>query len=165
MKEYKKIGVTTYEYQRFAEIGIQIAAKALNIDPIPILFTSIEYLENRSITAMYLPGKNIIIYNEKWLKQAPLMEIFLTAIHETRHAFQKLQIDALKMNKNQVPEEIVSCWEKEFDHYHQARGDTLNDYDYLNQEIEKDAIAFSREHMKKLMEQQQVEYPQIVRDK
>ncbi len=128
--------------EQIAIYGIKFACKKLNIlEPV------IEFYENfeshQHITSMYLPESNTIIFNRKWVDEAEISEVLLVSFHESRHAYQKRQIDLLNsgMNYDEVKKNIC-IWDTEFKCYSQPKSDGI-DIEYLNQEIEKDAVDFS----------------------
>jgi len=93
---------------------------------------------------MYLPDHNLILFNQDWLAVAKLEEVILTAFHETRHAYQKSQIDEIPNLKHKENPETVAKWRREFEKYYRPSDEYQDDPGYLEQEIEKDAIAFSK---------------------
>ena len=70
-----------------ANYAVAIASKLLGIEKVDIEFVDSEFLKGKTITSMYLPDHNLILFNQDWLSIAKLEEVILTAFHETRHAY------------------------------------------------------------------------------
>jgi hypothetical protein len=72
-----------------ALIGIQAASKILNI-PLPeIFFARGNDFPNPEISCIYRYKDNEIKFNEDWVNRSNELEIMITALHETRHAYKK----------------------------------------------------------------------------
>src|SRR5690554_631524 len=124
-----------------ALIGIQAAVKILNI-PLPeVFFASSSNFPNPEISSIYRYKDNEIIFNEDWVNRSNELEIMITALHETRHAYQKFCIDT----RSREDIKTIEAWEKEFNQYNQPSGKNTptDDNSYLKQAIEIDAIAFA----------------------
>ena len=131
-------------FETEAIYSVTIATKLLGISKVDIEFVDSEFLKGKTITSMYLPDYNLILFNQDWLATARLEEVILTAFHETRHAYQKAQIEGvLYINKREKPETVMK-WKQEFEKYYRPSNEYQDDPGYLNQEIEKDAIGFSQ---------------------
>ncbi len=124
-------------------IGLNIAAKDLNINVPNYDFVSGCFFSTPHITAMYLPSEDTILFNEDWIKSADTNEVLATSFHEVRHVYQKKQID-LYFSNRKVSEcaETIFRWKKEFDYYHQPNS-SENEKKYVYQEIEKDSIFYA----------------------
>lgn len=129
--------------RRIARYGVEFASKKLEIPLVEVDFVSSELLGQTTITAMFLPDQNRILFNSDWLKEAKPEEILLTTFHEARHAYQKCQIEALKVERNTEPAAVLKRWEVEFEAYHRAPDSRTDDPGCLGQEIEKDARDFA----------------------
>jgi hypothetical protein len=130
-------------FETEAGYAVAIASKILEIEKPEIDFVNSEFLHGKSITSMYIPTHNLILFNQDWLVVAKVEEVILTSFHETRHAYQKVQIDGqLILKQNEKPETIAK-WRKEFEKYYRPSDQYLDDPEYLEQEIEKDASEFS----------------------
>ena len=137
-------------FETEANYAVAIASKLLGIRKVEVEFVDSEFLKGKTITSMYLPDYNLILFNQDWLSVAKLDEVILTAFHETRHAYQKSQIDGMyNLIQNEGPETIRK-WKQEFDAYFRPSDEFQDDPGYLEQEIEKDAIAFSQMCLQKL---------------
>lgn len=121
--------------------GVKIVAKILNISEPHISFFNPKEVLNREITGMYLFESDEIIFNEEWVEKSPWIEVIVTAFHETRHAYQGYCI----RTKSMESKETLDKWEFETLNYIQPSGknNEVDDYDYLNQLIEIDAISFT----------------------
>ncbi|BCR35182.1 hypothetical protein [Mariniplasma anaerobium] len=129
-------------------LGIEAASKTLNITPPEVYFASGSDFPNLEISSIYRHKDNEIIVNEDWINRSSELEIIITALHETRHAYQKYCIDT----KSKEDIKTIKTWEKEFNQYYQPSGKNTprDDISYLRQSIEIDAIAFAYHQMKKL---------------
>ena len=132
---------------KVAHSGVQIVSKILNF-PVPELYIiEEENLPNKEITGIYSFSNNEIIFNEDWLLRSEWIEVLITAFHEMRHAYQGY---CIKTNTRE-PEEVLKIWSEEMNNYEMPSGTNKEDRDqnYLNQEIEIDAIAFAHWLIKK----------------
>jgi hypothetical protein len=121
--------------------GVKIIAKILNI-PVPhISFFDPSEVSNNEITGMYLFESDEIIFNEEWIAKSQWIEVIVTAFHETRHAYQGYCI----RTKSMESKDTLDKWEYETLNYIRPSGknNEVDDYDYLNQSIEIDAIGFT----------------------
>jgi len=132
--------------------AVGIASKILGIVMPDVDFVDSEILKGKTITSMYLPDHNLILFNQDWLSVAKLEEVILTAFHETRHAYQKAQIDGVPNPSQKENPETITKWKSEFQKYYRPSDEYQDDPAYLKQEIEKDAITFSRMCLRKLDE-------------
>lgn len=129
---------------------IEISSKILNI-PLPeVFFASSSNFPNPEISSIYRYRDNEIIFNEDWVNRSNELEIMITALHETRHAYQKYCIDT----RSREDIKTIEAWEKEFNQYNQPSGKNIptDDISYLKQAIEIDAIAFAYHQMKELFD-------------
>lgn len=127
--------------------GVQIVSEILNF-PIPELYViEGDKLPNKEITGMYSFRNNEIIFNEDWINRSEWIEVLITVFHEMRHAYQGY---CVKRNTRES-EERLELWLEEMNNYEMPSGTNKEDDDqgYLNQEIEKDAIAFAHWLVKK----------------
>lgn len=117
----------------------------MNIPEPHISFFDPSELSNKEITGMYLFESDEIIFNEQWVEKSPWIEVIITAFHETRHAYQGYCIK----NRTYESNETIQNWQQEFTNYLQPTGknNEHDDAQYLNQEIEIDAIAFTHKIM------------------
>lgn len=137
-------------FETEAVYAVSIASKILEIEKPEVDFVDSEFLHSSSITSMYVPNHNLILFNQDWLSVAKLDEVVLTAFHETRHAYQKAQIDGIPYLKQKENPETIAKWKQEFDAYYRPSDEYVDDPEYLEQEIEKDAIAFSQMWLRKI---------------
>lgn len=129
-----------------AKLGVQIASKELGISEIEIIFKDSVFFYNPDINAMFIQKTYTILFNSDWIQNAHELEILKCAFHETRHAYQRACIDFPEIIKHDEKE--VGVWKKEFEEYKNP-----NFNGYLDQEIEKDAIQFSKKMIKKLLKE------------
>ena len=101
---------TVFEIE--ANYAVAIASKLLGIEIVDVEFVDGEFLKGTTISSMFLPDPNLILFNQDWLAIAKFEEVILTAFHEARHAYQKAQIDGiLNLKQNESPETIAK-WEQ-----------------------------------------------------
>ncbi|MFA5283910.1 MAG: hypothetical protein WC366_05350 [Bacilli bacterium] len=137
-------------FETEANYAVAIASKLLGMQKVDVEFVDSEFLKGKTITSMYLPNHDLILFNQDWLSVAKLDEVILTAFHETRHAYQKAQIDGIPNLKQKENPETIAKWKHEFEEYYRPNDEYVDDPAYLEQEIEKDAIAFSQMCLQKL---------------
>jgi hypothetical protein len=65
-------------FETEAKKTIAIASKLLEIKIVEIEFVDSEFLKEKTITSMYLPDHNLILFNQDWLSIAKLEEVILT---------------------------------------------------------------------------------------
>ena len=131
-------------FETEAIYAVAIASKLLEIEKPEVDFVNSEFLHGRSITSMFVPSHNLILFNQDWLSIAKIEEVILTAFHETRHAYQKAQIDGDPNLRQKENSETIAKWKQEFEMYYRPSDEYQDDPEYLRQEIEKDAIGFSQ---------------------
>lgn len=121
--------------------GVKIATKILNIPEPEIFITSEINLSNKEITGYYSFENNEIVFNEDWINRSSWIEVMITSIHESRHAYQGYCI----RTKSRESLETIVKWEFETLNYIMPSGknNEIDDEDYLKQEIEIDAITFT----------------------
>ena len=126
-----------------------------------MFFTSSSNFPNPEISSIYRHKHNEIIFNEDWVNQSNELEIMITALHETRHAYQKFCIDT----RSREDIKTIEAWEKEFNQYNQPSGKNTptDDSSYLKQEIEIDAVAFAYHQMKELFDVE-VKIPEEIKE-
>lgn len=132
-------------HYKVARYGVAFASKELGVFPVEVNFVSSDLLGQTTITAMFIPKNNIILFNSDWLDDAKPEEILLTAFHEARHAYQLNQIEAMKVENNKEPSDLIRRWKSEFSFYHRSLDSRTDDPRYLGQEIEIDAREFAQE--------------------
>ena len=71
-----------------AEATVKKISEILKI-PAPEVFTDKpDFFPHNEVSCMYIQSKDIIVFNEIWIKEVDTMEVVAAAIHETRHAYQ-----------------------------------------------------------------------------
>lgn len=137
-------------FETEANYAVAIASKLLGIRKVDVDFVDSEFLKGKTIASIYLPDHDLILFNQDWLSVAKIEEVILTAFHETRHAYQKAQIDGVPNLRQKENSETIAKWDGEFRKYYRPTDAFQDDPEYLEQEIEKDAIAFSQMWVQKL---------------
>ena len=94
---------------------------------------------------------NIIIFDSEWLKNSTIAELMTTCLHETRHSFQWNVINNRYFGSVVVNPNTIKIWAKEFMYYNIPSNKISQDFEYLFQDIEIDAIAFSYKFMLELL--------------
>ncbi len=119
--------------------GVKIVAKILNIPEPHVSFFDPREVSNREITGMYLFETDEIVFNEEWVEKSPWIEVIITVFHETRHAYQ----DYCRRTKSRESKDTLDKWEYETLNYIKPSGknNEIDDYNYLKQSIEIDAIS------------------------
>ena len=135
--------------EKIIEYGILIASKELGIKPIDYAIDQEEVLKSKDLTGLYVPNEEILIFNSDWIEEANINDILLVVFHEMRHYYQHKQIDLLNKGINLNEDRlVVDRWKIEFDKY---KSPFIDDQKaYLEQEVEKDAIMFSKELLNKV---------------
>lgn len=131
-----------------ARIGVKLACEILKI-PVPeINFINENDIQNVGITGLFNRDEYKICFNEKWLLVSQWIEVIITAFHESRHAYQWYSIIN---NKNECFETLIK-WKSEYENYITVslKNCALNDLNYLEQDIELDAIRFTHYKIKEL---------------
>jgi hypothetical protein len=129
--------------------AVSYASRLLGIKKVEVNFVGSDILMGKTITSMYLPDQNLILFNQDWLSVAKLEDVILTAFHEARHAYQKSQIDGIPNSKHNESKATIQKWKEEFGAYYLPNDQILDDPNYIEQEIEKDACKFAIMILKK----------------
>ena len=74
--------------------SVRIAEKILGIDnSLEVVFKNSQYFSEKDISAVFVKEGYYIVFNNSFLENASLLEIMITGFHETRHAYQYMQIE------------------------------------------------------------------------
>lgn len=135
--------------KNLALTAVKYASKILGLSEIEVIFREESFFENFEINAIFNDKYYVIIFNEDWVNQATKSEIILTAFHETRHAYQKANIEFPEYFIGKESKDTINKWQKDFENYKRPKRkvNSLNDLKYLNQEIEIDAIRFAKQYL------------------
>lgn len=78
--------------ENYAITGAKIAAKILNIpdEVIEVVFKEKKYFKDSEIIGAFIKNGFWIVFNKDLINSSLPEEIFVTAFHETRHAYQAL---------------------------------------------------------------------------
>ncbi|MDD3383985.1 MAG: hypothetical protein PHX46_04165 [Bacilli bacterium] len=83
-----------YKKQNNAIAAARITEKILGIDnSLEVVFKDHQYFSEKDISAVFVKEGYIIVFNNSFLENASLPEIMITGFHETRHAYQYMQIE------------------------------------------------------------------------
>lgn len=121
-------------------------ATFLKIPKVDIVFSKNDD-SNSNIPGFYIPNSRIINVNSNVIKGFNELEFTSFLIHEMRHAYQ----DYYANNPSASIEnpELLKVWKKEISNYK----DPSSQIDYLTQNIEIDAVAFTSWFTKKFFNQ------------
>jgi len=136
--------------KRKAIDSVELASKILGLSEILVEFKPEGAFLNSEINAIFDYKYYIIYFNEAWLSKASVGEIMVTALHETRHAYQRANIDFPEFFVGRESIETIKQWKKDFENYKPSKSAEV-DIEYLTQTIEIDAIAFAHKIIKKLL--------------
>lgn len=120
---------------------VQYASEILGLSDIEIHFKPKSFFHYEEVSAIFHDKLYYIIFNEDWLNDALPEEVVVTALHETRHAYQKANIDFPQFFIGKESEQTISQWKKDFENYNKPYEHNLNEY--VSQSIEKDATEFA----------------------
>ena len=120
---------------------VQYASDILGLSEIEVHFKPKSFFHYEEVSAIFNEKLYYIIFNEDWMAVALPEEIVLTALHETRHAYQKANIDFPQFFVGKETEETINQWKKDFENYNKPHEYNLSDY--ASQPIEKDATEFA----------------------
>ena len=129
--------------------SVELASRTLGLSEILVEFKSEGAFLNHDINAVFDDKFYVIYFNETWVNKASIDEIMVTALHETRHAYQKANIDFPEYFVGRESKETIKQWKIDFENYKPSKNIEV-DIEYLTQSVEIDAIAFAHYHMKKL---------------
>lgn len=127
--------------RQISEYGVLIASKVLNIKNVNVKFMDQKMKINPKINAIFMKESYTIYFNDCWLKNSEFLDIMLTSFHETRHAYQYLQIIKSSTLKFIEQEAVLTEWKRGFETYQMPESNKFSLY--LKNPIEIDAIAFS----------------------
>jgi hypothetical protein len=142
--------------------SVELASRILGLSEVLVKFKPESAFLNSEINAVFDDKYYIIYFNEAWLSKASADEIMITALHETRHAYQKANIDFPEYFVGRESKETIRQWKKDFDNYIPSKKVEV-DIEYLTQSIEIDAIAFAHYQMKKMFNIETI-IPRIIND-
>lgn len=120
---------------------VEYASKILGLSDIEVHFKPKNFFHYEEVSAIFHDKLYYIIFNEDWLRDALPEEIVVTALHETRHAYQKANIDFPQFFIGKESEQTISQLKKDFENYNKPYEHNLNEY--VSQSIEKDATEFA----------------------
>ncbi|MCK4552282.1 MAG: hypothetical protein KAU02_05130 [Tenericutes bacterium] len=120
-------------------------AFSLRRDPCEVIYASLPDGYN-DIVSMFIKDDYIIVVNDDLADKLDEIELIASVIHEGRHAYQWYQINHMLESKED--KELLDKWYFEFNNYNQPENE--NSTDYLYQEIEVDAIAYTAINLEKL---------------
>lgn len=120
---------------------VQYASDILGLSEIEVHFKPKSFFHYEEVSAIFNEKLYYIIFNEDWMAGALPEEIVLTALHETRHAYQKANIDFPQFFVGKETEETINQWKKDFENYNKPHEYNLSEY--ASQTIEKDATEFA----------------------
>lgn len=149
------------EYENLIPSAINLASRILHIEEGIVGYE----VCNDCDDAAYNDG--IIKFNINYLNNANEYNIISSTIHEMRHCYQTYQIlfhnEFEKAGLHTEEPLVIERWKNEFNSYIKPSGDINTDYRFLDQDIERDAFAFSYYIMKKIFNIELI-YPKYLMD-
>lgn len=129
-----------------AYLGIQVAAKKINIPTPKMFIIDCNNLGNKEITGTYSFKDTSITFNEDWVNRSGWIEVIITSFH---WCVTLIKVTVLELEPES--DETIKKWEYEINNYIMPSGmnNEIDDSDYLKQEIKVDAIAFAHWLVKK----------------
>ncbi len=127
--------------QQIAIKMVEYASNLLGLSDIEVYFKPKTFFHFEEVSAIFNDKLYYIIFNEDWLATALPEEVALTALHETRHAYQKANIDFPEYFIGKESKQTIKQWKKDFENYNRPNENNIDEY--ASQAIEKDAIDFA----------------------
>ena len=127
---------------------VEYGSAELGLSDIIVMFKSEDVFAHPGVEAVFEPNMYVICFNVDWMEDASYEDVIRVALHETRHAYQKANID--------FPEHFIGCednntvdaWKKAMREYSVPYGDYE---DYNNQILEKDANEFAMNKAQRIL--------------
>ena len=126
---------------------VDYASTLLGLSDIEVFFKSRDFFPHKDVNSMFIDSYYAFVFNQEWLETANYAEIFVASLHETRHAYQKANIDFPEYFIGCESKETIKKWRTNFENYIKPNG--KNDECYLDQIIERDAVKFANYEIKK----------------
>ena len=126
--------------QRLIEGLIVFLSKRLQIGEIQYSIQGKNEFTSNSISAIFVPELNVIVFNREWLKKARVEDIVYTIAHEMRHVYQYLLIINRK-SRCEISKSEIERWKIEFENY--TMPNDIDCTEYIKQEIEVDAHSYA----------------------
>ena len=114
---------------------IEYASALLGLSGLEVVFKTEDAFPNKSVNALFLQDYYGIVFNETWIVSASLEEVVITALHETRHAYQKANIDFPFLFIDCETRDTIEQWKKDFEDYKVPKSHEDNDYHKQSIEI------------------------------
>jgi hypothetical protein len=127
--------------EEFGYYAMLYGCEDLGLDPVEIVLFTGFFMGNPEINAVAKMKDRKIAIQEDWFEQASYDEIALTIFHELRHFFQQKVIFEYNVKRGCVISYTIDKWKKNFANNIVPVG--INDLEYLEQDIEKDAYDYS----------------------
>lgn len=129
--------------KEIAELGVSLASNLLGLSELIILYRPASHFSGDDVNALFIKSKYFIVFKDEWIETAYQFDILTSAFHETRHAYQNAQVDFPEEFKYKELKEVIDKWKMELANY-KASPNISEEHDkqYLDQDIELDAIAF-----------------------
>lgn len=135
--------------QELAIIMVEYASRILRMSDIKVFFEPKTKFVYEDCSAAFDDKCYYITFNLDWMAAASEEQIILTAFHETRHAYQKANIDFPEYFAGKESSETIEKWRAEIESYKNPIGYSMEEYN--QQSIEQDAIDFSWKVFNELM--------------
>jgi len=102
---------------------------------------------HETVVSMFERTSNTIYFNMDLIENISEEELVGLLIHEGRHAYQWFQVT--NPDSRLEKQEVIAKWQSEFDNYTQPKSNGF-EREYVEQELEIDAVAFTKIQLDKL---------------
>jgi len=97
-----------------AMVGVEVAAKILQIKTPEVCFFNNKSLDEKGINAIFRKDEYMIAFNENWIESVKNnMEIMITCFHESRHAFQYQVIKGNYKGTESISNNTIELWKSD----------------------------------------------------
>lgn len=131
--DYSKL--TLQKKKIFCEKVLKYAQELLWLEELLLEYRDEKTFNSENVNASFVKKHFVIFLNENWLKEATLVDLTCTILHETRHAYQYSQVEYSEYMPYREPKEKVEQWKFEFENYTFSRGYEDMDQNYMMQSL------------------------------
>jgi hypothetical protein len=135
--------------EEFGYYAMLYGCEDLGLDPVEIVLFTGFFMGNPEINAVAKMKDRKIAIQEEWFNQASYDQVAITIFHELRHFYQQKQIIEYNEKKQNAIAYTINKWKNNFKNNIKPNG--KNDFEYLKQDIEKDASKYSRQIYKRFL--------------
>jgi hypothetical protein len=127
--------------EEFGYYAMLYGCEDLDLDPVEIVLFTGFFMGNPEINAVAKMKDRKIAIQEDWFNQASYDEVAIVIFHELRHFYQQKQILEYNEKEKSIIAYTINKWKNNFKINIVPNG--KNNFEYLKQDIEKDAIDYS----------------------